>query len=144
MNCEPSTDRKKYMQDYFAKPENYDKMKARVNQFHKDHPERRYKKWNVLKNQLLQILGWRCRCASKDCWHIDGPCKVTDIRALRFDSINGYVTQDAKEKGGAIAMLLYYTSHPEEAKLKLQILCANCYRIKVKEQSLTVINGLVE
>lgn len=55
----------------------------------------------------------------------------TDIRALQIDHINGGGMNEIKHFGGNTPMFRYYINHPEEAKQKLQILCANCNRIKV-------------
>jgi hypothetical protein len=56
----------------------------------------------------------------------------TDIRALQFDHINGRGRHEQKKVFPNHEMMCrYYAEHPDEAKTKLQILCANCNCIKV-------------
>lgn len=129
---EPKSPRRKYMQDYFAKPENYEKLKKQVALYWRNHPEKRRPQWKILKNKLIEILGiTKCYCISMDCCHGNEPCNIIDLRVLQFDHINGGGTQESKNMGGNMKMLAYYINHPEEAKEKLQLLCANCNRMKV-------------
>lgn len=55
-------------------------------------------------------------------------CGFMDIRALQIDHINGGGCKERKI--GVHSMIAYYSSHPDEAREKLQILCANCNWIK--------------
>lgn len=71
-----------------------------------------------LKDRLFAILGGP-RCVS---------CGFEDGRALQFDHINGGGTKARKQSNGH--EIAYYSSHPDEAKQNLQVLCANCNWIK--------------
>lgn len=72
----------------------------------------------MLKAKLFEILGGACCC-------LCGYCK--DTRVLQFDHIKNDGHIDRKRFGRAVmTMYRYYIKHPEEAKEKLQILCANC------------------
>ena len=61
-------------------------------------------------------------------------CGFSDIRALQIDHIGGGGYGDKIMKGGVQQMYTYYYQHPQEAKEKLQILCANCNWIKRHEE----------
>lgn len=83
------------------------------------------RKYNLMVRKVLfQLLG--DRCSNKSCLVSNG---CTDIRCLQIDHINGGGGKEIK-KYGTIGMYRYYIKHPEEAKQKLQILCANCNWIK--------------
>lgn len=73
------------------------------------------------KEKLFHILG-----------HICVRCGEFDKRCLQVDHINGGGNQESR-KLGRRGMIRYYTNHPEEAKQKLQVLCANCNLRKVYE-----------
>lgn len=72
----------------------------------------------ILKAKLFQILGGACCCFC-------GYCK--DTRVLQFEHINddGY-TDRKRFNGSVMTMYRYYIKHPEEARQKLQVTCANC------------------
>lgn len=53
-------------------------------------------------------------------------CEITDLDVLNFDHINNDGYQDKKKFGSNTMMYRYYADHLKEAKLKLQVLCANC------------------
>lgn len=74
-----------------------------------------------LKQELFTILGWCCV-----------KCGFSDVRALQFDHISGGGTKEmlSKFSNSPRRMYRYYVDHPEEAKQKLQVLCANCNWIK--------------
>jgi len=57
-------------------------------------------------------------------------CGYSDIRALQFDHINGGGRRESLRHGNGQLMIRYYSRHPEEAREKLQVLCANCNWIK--------------
>ena len=78
---------------------------------------------------LIYMLGGKCSCKGSDCWH-DGECLVDDVRCLQLDHINGDGAADRREHGGGTGIIGYYYRHPEEAKGKLQVLCANCNWVK--------------
>lgn len=81
------------------------------------------KSHDMHRNNLFQILGDKCSCG------------FDDKRALQFDHINENGLKDLKRFGNKNAMLYYYSKHPEEAREKLQILCANCNWIKRAEKN---------
>jgi len=74
------------------------------------------KRYRIL---LLELLGNKCI-----------RCGFSDSRALQFDHINDDGYLDRKLLKNAQGILLYYYKHQEEAKNKLQIMCANCNWIK--------------
>ena len=80
--------------------------------------------WRDTRNQLINILGG-FKCVR---------CGFLDSRALVIDHIYGGGTQEQKAVGRR-ALNDYYLKHPEEAKEKLQILCANCNMIKAGENN---------
>jgi len=80
------------------------------------------------RQTLIQLLGGKCACNEPDCWH-KGLCGIDDIRLLQFDHILGGGSREDEEMGTP-AMYLYYLKHLEEAKRKLQLLCANCNWLK--------------
>ena len=87
--------------------------------------------------RLLDMLGRRC--SNPDCL-VPGGC--TEIRALQLDHINGGGTQELKVFRGATTLYTYYILHPDVAKQRLQILCANCNwikRYKMKEHTKRII-----
>ena len=56
-------------------------------------------------------------------------CGEGDYRCLQFDHMNAGGNKDRLKHSGrndGREMIRYYVSHPEEARLKLQLLCANC------------------
>ena len=83
----------------------------------KKNPEKRYS--TTIRIKLLLLLGDKCV-----------RCGFSDVRALQIDHINGGGKQEMKKFGTNIVMYQYYVKNPEEAKQKLQILCANCNWIK--------------
>lgn len=81
---------------------------------------------------LVELLGSKCVV-----------CKNDDPRVLQIDHIDGHGLQDRKrfttsERAGT-PMYRYYLDHPEEAKQKLQLLCANCNWIKRYEKGETKV-----
>lgn len=82
--------------------------------------------------QLLIMLGGQCVCTRHDCWHI-GFCGLADVRLLHLDHIHGDGVQDRGKHGRFTSntpMVNYYLRHPNEAKDRLQVLCANCNWLK--------------
>lgn len=73
------------------------------------------------KEKLFEILGS----------HVCIKCGFADKRALQFDHKNGGGVKDQHIHD----IYNYYSSHPEEAKQKLQVLCANCNWIKRAENN---------
>lgn len=84
------------------------------------HWKRYYQK--QLKKDLMKVLE-QDRCVR---------CGFTDIRALQFDHIHG---DGFKDKRGSTRRMLDYILHPDEAREKLQLLCANCNWIKRAENN---------
>ena len=76
-----------------------------------------------VRSGLVNLLGGKC----VDCGY------DKDIRVLELDHINNDGNIDRKRFPTSFTLWLYYHTHPEEAKLKLQVLCANCNRIKMYE-----------
>lgn len=71
--------------------------------------------------RLIEVLGNKC-----------SQCGFTDMRCLQIDHINGYGHKTGHSYHTDIR---YYLKHPEEAKQKLQVLCANCNWIKKHENN---------
>jgi len=71
---------------------------------------------------LINFLGGKCIT-----------CGFEDIRALELDHKNNDGYLDRKRIGNKV--FRYYYNHLEEALEKLQILCANCNKIKAKEEN---------
>lgn len=89
------------------------------------------------RRRLLAQLGKSCACKGDDCWHV-GPCAVSDLRVLQIDHINGGGTRELRRIGHSRDLYLFYLKNPEEAKRRLQPLCANCNWAKIyrsKERS---------
>ena len=76
------------------------------------------------REQLIQILGG-FNCVR---------CGFTDSRALQIDHIHGNRKEMPLTKTGVMD---YYIENQYEAKLDLQILCANCNWIKRAEEGET-------
>lgn len=90
------------------------------------HPEylirHNYNNRTRYRDILFSVLGERCI-----------RCGFSDRRALQLDHLNGKGRKDYKSKGGGPYYYKYYADHLEEAKQKLQVLCANCNWIKRHE-----------
>ena len=80
-----------------------------------------YYKLDVRKNKrlLLQLLGEKCV-----------KCGHDDYRTLQIDHKSGGGNKDFKVRGKGVGYYRYYLRNPDEAKEKLQVLCANCNMIK--------------
>ena len=110
-----------------------DEIRERDHYYKQTHPtiydpkyQRNYRQEQV--DVLFKTLGIKCICYGKpntDCWH-DGICGVSDRRILHFDHIYNNGADDRRRFGGNAAMRVYYSTHLDEAKANLQILCANC------------------
>lgn len=83
---------------------------------------------NYQRLTLIEALGGKCSCRGEDCCH-DGDCGITDIRCLQLDHINGDGAADRRMRRST-GLVSYYYHHLDEAKEKLQVLCANCNWIK--------------
>lgn len=67
------------------------------------------------RGKLYEILGGRI-CIK---------CGYTGL-ALNFEHINNDGAEDKRRIGDIKKQVLYYLNHPDEAKQKLQVYCANC------------------
>jgi len=57
-------------------------------------------------------------------------CGFDDARALEFDHIDNDGDIERKKYGGYKSMVAAYANNPELAKAKIQVMCANCNRVK--------------
>lgn len=79
-----------------------------------------YKRYHLNRRlRALEILGNICVV-----------CGFEDKRALQIDHINGGGSLERKTGLHSTKLHNYIIENPEEAKLKYQILCANCNWIK--------------
>lgn len=86
---------------------------------------------------LVVLLGGKCVCNSISCWHI-GQCGLGDLRLLQIDHVNGGGNKERQKKYTSTpVMYRHYLIHPDEARQKLQILCANCNWVKRHENNET-------
>jgi len=82
-----------------------------------------------LREKMFELLGKKC--SNPHCLII-GMC--VDMRCLQIDHVNGNGSKEQK-KMGLHGMYRYYVNHPDLAKQKLQVLCANCNWIKRFERN---------
>lgn len=71
------------------------------------------------RTDLLNSLGGKCI-----------QCGFSDMRALQLDHINGGGGKELRAFKNQYRMYRFYTEHPDIAKEKVQVLCANCNTIK--------------
>lgn len=65
-------------------------------------------------------------CSCDGCiWHSNA-CVVHDHRLLQFDHIMNDGVEDRKKNEAGKRFYKYYIEHPEEAKRRLRVRCANC------------------
>ena len=84
------------------------------------------KSYDKLRKAIIDLLGGKC--CNPECLVIGG---CTDMRCLQVDHKNGGGLDDRNRFNKSnMTMYRYYLNNPDEAKEKLQILCANCNRIK--------------
>jgi hypothetical protein len=74
------------------------------------------------RHDLLSFLGGKCVECGYD----------KDLRGMVLDHIQGDGYEDRKRLGTKIAR--YYINNLDEAKIKLQVLCATCNQIKSMEK----------
>ena len=94
-----------------------------LNFYYKNKPyyyEKSHAVYNLNKSLLYDILGG-AKCVE---------CGYNNPLGLQFDHINSDGSKDRKEIGAGRTLILYYARHPQEARLKLQVLCANCNQVK--------------
>ena len=75
-------------------------------------------RFRMLRLQLFNIIGMNCI-----------RCGYSKIEALQLDHINSDGRED-RNRFSATKFLKYYISNPQEARNKLQTLCANCNYLK--------------
>jgi len=73
--------------------------------------------------EIVISLGGKCVCCGYS----------ADLRALCLDHIEGFGWKDRKRFPSVHHYYLYYLANPEEARKRLQVLCANCNVIKMTE-----------
>lgn len=78
---------------------------------------------NKIRLDVLDLLGRKCV-----------RCGFDDWQGLQIDHINGGGSKEMRLFKRPKTMYKYYLDHPEEAKAKLQTLCANCNQIKKYQQ----------
>lgn len=113
------------MKKWYAK--NKEKQKVYCKQWHRDNRDKinasirkTGKKYRIkMRLELLDILGHSCI-----------KCGFADPRALQIDHINDDGYLDRKWLSVDVSFYTYYCKHPDEARRKLQTLCANCNTIK--------------
>ena len=91
--------------------------------------EKMSEKYHTERLVLVHMLGGKCSCTGDNCWHT-GECGVTDIRCLQLDHIRGDGTVDRIKHGCNYGVVYYYYRHLDEARVNLQLLCANCNWVK--------------
>ncbi len=68
------------------------------------------------RDEIFEILGeYKC-----------GQCGEVDADVLTMDHVDGGGTAERRSMGGYVKMLQHYRMNPEEARIKLRILCRNC------------------
>lgn len=135
----------------------YNKNKEKILQRYRAYRERNKEKLNLirrLKNAKNRIeVREQCRISAKKSYDrnrtglinaLGGKCSnptclvpsgCTDIRCLQIDHINGGGKKEILKFISVNIMYSYYFKNLEEAKQKLQILCANCNWIKRYENN---------
>lgn len=104
----------------FEGKEKYKRIRTRYYLKNRDKlRQRRMLKWLSLVN----LLGGKC-CI----------CGFIDVRALQLDHPASDARYEINKHGSYYRMIDYYVNHPEEAKQKLQVLCANHNWIKRHEK----------
>jgi len=73
-------------------------------------------RYRELRERLLEIVSGAV-CAR---------CGFDDNRILQIDHIHNDAPMDRIRFGNTYNFYAYYIAHPDEARLKLQLLCPNC------------------
>ncbi len=118
---------KKYNKEWGQK--NAEKIRGYTKKHYWKHIERNrvyhQKRRTIIKDHLFDVLGHQC-----------ARCGFTDKRALQFDHINGGGIKDSMRfKKNNDTMIRHYSNNADEAREKLQVLCANCNWIKRNENN---------
>ena len=93
----------------------------RQRKFYRLNREHCLEKDKKLRESVVEFLGGSCIACG---YH-------ADVRALQLDHKFSDGAEDRKKHGAKVAR--YYSSHPIEAMKNLQVLCANCNKIKAIE-----------
>lgn len=109
---------RKYTPDQLAGTTVYQRYKPKMQATFKQYYKRKRK-------FLIDLLGGKC--SNPKCAVAGG---MADVRCLQLDHIDGGGSKEKRSFGGALQMILHYADHPDEARQKLQVLCANCNWIK--------------
>lgn len=80
------------------------------------------------RRQLIEYLG--CKCVN---------CGMSDILVLQLDHILDGGTKERDSLGGNNMMYRYYLSNLEQARCKLQVLCATCNALKLFKNMIGVV-----
>lgn len=120
---------KEYARDYYRK--HRDKIRTHNNT--EQIREKMRENLKKARKNLLDLFG--NKCSNPNCL-VPGGCR--DARCLQLDHINGGGVRELRARKGYSASI-YYSIHPEEAKEKLQLLCANCNWIKKVERNETAL-----
>ena len=78
----------------------------------------------LLEFEMMKIIGNNCSI-----------CGYSDLRALQIDLKEGGITKEYEKYG--LNLLHHYLENPVLAKQKLELICANCKRIKTFEKKHT-------
>lgn len=100
--------------------EHADRVRNRARASYKVNVEKLRKTKREIRLKLLRLLGDRCVFCGYD----------KNELALQIDHIDGSGASDKRRFKGNATGYRYYLNHPEMAKDRLQILCANCNTIK--------------
>ena len=114
--------------EYYEKNRNIILERIRQQRFRDRQPRSLLDKKRRLGHRqiLFSLLGRQCILCGYDKSEL----------ALQFDHINGGGRKEWRENWKSHSnMIKYYAHHPDEAKQKLQVLCANCNAIKALTSS---------
>jgi len=96
------------------------------NRKHEDGKTYGFHNYWQAKNLLFDILGRECVGDLEG----KGRCGFSDVRILQFDHIEGNGLAEVKRFGSNFHVYRYYVRHPDEARIKLQVLCPNCNALR--------------
>ncbi len=118
-----------------AKPEYRERMRA-----YGVTPEKRAKNTAYKKTDkgkfLLSMYVWIDKCEAV--YSLGGGCAdcgETDVTVLQFDHIRGDGHCEGDRRRGGKTTVSWILAHPEEAKDKYQVLCANCHMRKTAREA---------
>lgn len=103
------------------------------------------RKKDIAEKKHKKNRGSYQQCILEELWHILTPkgqtpccaiCSRTDSRMFIFHHFNADGKEDRARFGNnrnGLKMKVYYTKHPDEARMKLQIVCYLCHKEKFSE-----------